>query len=463
MREFTAQERFAAAQLARQDLYFYTRWMFYQRRRFQWKRGPQHKTICDALTRVFRGECRRLIINVAPRYSKTELAVPNFVSWTLGQYPDAEFIHTSYSAKLAAKNSAGTREMLNVPAYREIFPNVELDASSSAKDDWKTTAGGVMYATGSGGSITGFGAGKHREGFGGAIIIDDPHKPDEAESETVREGVIDWFQNTLESRTNTPDTPIILIMQRLHERDLAGWLLGGGNGESWEHVCIPARNPDGSPLWLEKHSATELARMEATNAYVFAGQYMQSPAPRDGGIFKPSRIEIVDALPAGLELIRGWDLAATKDAGDWTAGPLLGRSPDGALWIADMQRERGGPEDVERLLVGTARRDGARVMQSIPQDPGQAGKAQAAYLAKKLFGVPFTFTTESGDKATRAAPFAAQVNVGNVRMLKAAWNDALIGEMRMFPHGAFDDQIDGLSRAFNAMGDDIARARALAS
>ncbi|USE78998.1 phage terminase large subunit [Cupriavidus gilardii] len=463
MREFTAAERIAAAELARADLYFYTRWMFYQRRRFQWKRGPHHKVICDALMRVFNGQCRRLIVNLPPRYSKTELAVPNFVSWAQGHYPDAEFIHTSYGAKLAAKNSLATREMLEHPAYHEIFPDNRLDPSSSARDDWRTTAGGVMYATGSSGPITGFGAGKQRDGFGGAIIIDDPHKPDEAESQPQREGVIEWFQNTLESRTNSPHTPIILIMQRLHEKDLAGWLLDGGNGEHWEHVCIPARNDDGTPLWPEKHTAEDLARMEAANPYVFAGQYMQAPAPRDGGVFKASRIEIVDALPAGLELVRGWDLAATKNAGDWTVGGKLGRTKDGTLWIADIQRERGGPDDVERLLVNTAKADGPRVLQSVPQDPGQAGKAQAAYLGKKLAGTNFLFSAETGDKATRAAPFAAQVNVGNVKMLRAPWNDALIGEMRMFPNGAFDDQIDALSRAFNGMTDNLARFLALAS
>ena len=463
MREFTAAERIAAAELARADLYFYTRWMFYQRRRFQWKRGPHHKVICDALMRVFSGQCRRLIVNLPPRYSKTELAVPNFVSWAQGHYPDAEFIHTSYGAKLAAKNSLATREMLEHPAYHEIFPDNRLDPSSAARDDWRTTAGGVMYATGSSGPITGFGAGKQRDGFGGAIIIDDPHKPDEAESQPQREGVIEWFQNTLESRTNSPHTPIILIMQRLHEKDLAGWLLDGGNGEHWEHVCIPARNDDGTPLWPEKHTAEDLARMETANPYVFAGQYMQAPAPRDGGVFKPSRIEIVDALPAGLELVRGWDLAATKNAGDWTVGGKLGRTKDGTLWIADIQRERGGPDDVERLLVNTAKADGPRVLQSVPQDPGQAGKAQAAYLGKKLAGTNFLFSAETGDKATRAAPFAAQVNVGNVKMLRAPWNDALIGEMRMFPNGAFDDQIDALSRAFNGMTDNLARFLALAS
>lgn len=96
-----------------------------------------------------------------------------------------------------------------------------------------------MYATGAGGTITGFGAGRHREGFGGCIIIDDPHKADEARSEVRRQNVIDWFQNTVESRKNSPDTPIILIMQRLHEKDLAGWLLDGGNGEEWG-TFVPA-------------------------------------------------------------------------------------------------------------------------------------------------------------------------------------------------------------------------------
>lgn len=105
-----------------------------------------------------------------------------------------------------------------------------------------------MYATGAGGTITGFGAGRHREGFGGCIIIDDPHKADEARSEVRRQNVIDWFQNTVESRKNSPDTPIILIMQRLHEKDLAGWLLDGGNGEEWEHLCLPAIQEDGTAL-----------------------------------------------------------------------------------------------------------------------------------------------------------------------------------------------------------------------
>ncbi len=217
----TMRERFVAAEMARQDMYFFSRWMFQQRRGFQWRRAPHHRLICDALMRVFRGECTRLIINIPPRYSKTELAVVMFIAWCLGKVPDAEFIHTSYSATLAANNSANVRDLVTHEAYREVFPGVALQDESRAH--WSTTAGGVMYATGAQGTITGFGAGKMREGFGGAIVIDDPHKADEARSDVVRQGVIDWFVNTLESRKNDPErTPIILIMQRLHEQDLSG-------------------------------------------------------------------------------------------------------------------------------------------------------------------------------------------------------------------------------------------------
>lgn len=449
MRDYNAAERFAAAELAKADLYFFSRWMFLQRRRFQWMRSPHHKVICDALMKVFRGETKRLIINVPPRYSKTELAVVNFIAWALGQVPDAEFIHASYAAPLALNNSSGVRGMLQHEAYQEIFPACQL--ASEAKAHWTTTAGGVMYSAGAGGTITGFGAGKHRPGFGGAIIIDDPHKPDEARSDVMRQNVIDWFQNTLESRKNSPQTPVILIMQRLHEKDLAGWLLAGGNGEEWEHVCLPAIQEDGSALWPEKHDIETLRRMERASPYVFAGQYLQSPAPPDGGIIKPDALVSIDALPAGrITWVRGWDLASTTD-GDYTAGGKIGRLEDGRYIIADMVRLRTGPDERDAAIVNTAGRDGRVCKQSIPQDPGQAGKTQVLYLTRQLAGFRVISSPESGDKVTRAEPLAAQINVGNVLMLNAPWNEELINEMRMFPNGTHDDQVDSLSRAFGEL------------
>lgn len=449
MRQFSDKERYAASVMAREDLYFFSRWMFLRRKGFQWRRALHHKLVCDALMRVFRGECKRLIINIPPRYSKTELAVVNFIAWAMGQCPDAEFIHASYSATLATNNSTQIRGLISHEAYAECFPETQL--ASEAAHHWKTTQGGVMYATGTGGTITGFGAGKHRDGFGGAIIIDDPHKADEARSDTIRKGVIDWFQNTLESRKNSPDTPIIVIMQRLHEDDLAGWLLKGGNGETWEHLCLSAwqDGTDGQevPLWPEKHSAGELRRMEKAAPYVFAGQYRQRPAPPDGGVFKPDQIETVDAAPAGVRWVRGWDLGAST-GGDFTAGPKLGLMPDGRYIIGDMVRLQAGPDERDKAIKNTADRDGKGCRQSLPQDPGQAGKTQVVAFAKLLAGHRIHTSPESGDKVTRAEPFAAQVNVGNVIMVRGPWNDALIEEMRLFPYGSFDDQIDGLSRGF---------------
>ncbi|MFK2876904.1 phage terminase large subunit [Rhodanobacter hydrolyticus] len=423
--------------------------MFLKRKGYAWRMGEHHRVMTDALMRVYDGECKRLIINVPPRYSKTELAVVNFMGWALGNVPDAEFIHTSYSGDLAANNAWQARELVQHEEFRAIFPGMALRSDSTARNHWRTNVDGCVYAVGSGGTITGFGAGKHRPGFGGAIIIDDPHKADEARSDIKRQNVLDWFQNTLESRKNGPDTPIILIMQRLHEDDLAGWLLRGGNGEQWEHVCLPAIRDDGQPLWPAKHDLAELRRMEQASPYVFAGQYMQRPAPLEGGLFKPDQLQVVDAVPAGeIRWCRGWDLASVTEDGDWTAGGKLGRLADGRYIIGDMARLQRGPDERDAAIVNTTAMDGKSVVVSYPQDPGQAGKTQALYMTRALAGYRVKTSPETGDKVTRAEPLAAQVNVGNVLMLRGPWNEALVNEMRMFPNGSHDDQVDALSRAF---------------
>ncbi len=440
----------AARALGAVDLAWFNRLIFWSRRKYAWQRSAHHDAITDALQSVFEGRTKRLIINIPPRYSKTELAKA-FMAWGLGRVPDSEWIYTSYSGRLATASSFDVRLMLEDAEYRQIFPGVQLRQDSQAKDEWRTIVGGMVYATGAGGTITGYGAGKYRPGFGGAIIIDDPHKADEARSETMRANVIDWYRDTLQSRLNSPDTPIILIMQRLHEQDLAGWLLGGGTGEEWTHVCLPAIQADGTALWPEKHSIEELRRMEQAMPYTFAGQYMQRPAPAEGGLFKPDRIEVIDAEPAGMQMVRGWDLASVADGGDWTAGAKLGKLPDGRYVICDMVRVQEGPDQRDAAMLNTARRDTARVRVSIPQDPGQAGKTQVAYLTRQFAGFRVHTSPESGDKVTRAEPLAAQVNVGNVLMVRGAWNETLLNEMRMFPNGTNDDQIDACSRAFGGL------------
>lgn len=444
----------ARQEAAKRSLLAFTRYIFRVRKGYEFSVNWHHIEMCRALMRVFRGECTRLIINVPPRYSKTEIAVVNFMAWALGHAPDAEFIHTSYSGGLAANNAFMAKLIVESDEYRAMFPGVVLRSDSKSKGDWRTTAGGVVYAQGSGGTITGFGAGKMRSGFGGAIIIDDPHKATEAQSDTMRKAVIDWFATTLESRKNDPKrTPIILIMQRLHESDLAGFLLAGGNGETWENVTFPAISDEGNALWPAKHDIEQLRVMERASPYVFAGQYQQRPAPLAGGEFKPDMIGTIDAVPAGTRLVRAWDFAGTDGAGDWTAGALLGAMPDGRYVIADLARMREAPEVVEATMKATAQRDGKNVTVAIPQDPGQAGKAQTRQFTRTLSGFTVTSKPVSGDKITRARPLAAQVNVGNVVMLRGGWNQAMVNEMRNFPNGAHDDQIDALSLAFDDLND----------
>lgn len=452
-----------APETARHDFYFFTRWMFANRRGFAWKRGPHHALIAEELMKVFRGQTKLLVINIPPRYSKTQF-VCDWIAWCMGQVPDAEFMYCSYSGDLAANNSWGIKETVQHPEYHRVFPQTMLRADSQARAHWRTSAGGVVYASGMGGTITGMGAGKLRDGFTGAIVIDDPHKIEEIRSDDIRRGVHTFYQETLQSRRNGPDTwrtPIIVIMQRLHEEDLTGWLEAGHSGEKWRVVRLPAlaeandplgRAP-GAPLWDGKHTAAELNQMATAMPFMFAGQYQQRPAPLQGNIFRPDQIRIIPAIPAGnITWCRGWDLGSTDGGGDPTAGGKIGLTDDGRLVIADMLVARYGPDQRDAAMENTTVSDGTRVKQSIPQDPGQAGKTQVLYLSRKLMlavpGVKVVSSPESGDKVTRAEPFAAQVNVGNVLMVGAAWNQALIDEMRIFPNGKHDDQVDALSRAY---------------
>lgn len=442
------------AQIAdnRADLLNFTRTMFRARKGADMIPAAHHPLICNALERVVIGKTKRLIINIPPRSGKTELAAISFMSWCMGNWPDSEFIHASYSKRLATANAYNVRAMMMNETYAKIFDHTALAGDSKAKDEFRTAQGGIVYATGAEGTITGYGAGKMRDTFGGAILIDDPHKAGEALSDTMRQNVIDWFQTTIESRKNSPDTPIIIIMQRLHESDLAGWLLDGGNGEEWEHLNIPAINHAGESFWPEQFPLEMLHRLEKASPYIYAGQYLQRPTPVGGGDFKPAMIQIVSEAPRKLRWVRGWDLAATtKKTSDFTASARLAVDADGIIWIDGIQNERESPDGVERMMIQTAQLDGRETMHSIPQDPGQAGVAQKSNLSRKLAGQDFEFTPETGDKRSRAMPFAAQVNAGNVRIVDGPNVKAYLHQLESFPVGKHDDMIDASSRAYNKL------------
>ena len=176
--------------------------------------------------------------------------------------------------------------------------------------------------------------------------------------------------------------------------------------------------------------------------------------PAAGLLFNRAWCETVDAFPAGLVVKRGWDLAATPKTEtndpDWTCGVKLGRGADGRYWVLDHRRLRGTPAAVERFLANTAAEDGEGVEIALPQDPGQAGKSQAAALVRALEGYTVRATPESGDKVTRFGPFSAQAEAGNVCVLRGPWNDAWFSSLEGFPTAAHDDDADATSRAFGA-------------
>jgi predicted phage terminase large subunit-like protein len=284
-------------------------------------RESHHITICRELVKVFDGKTKRLIINVPPRYSKTELLI-QFVAWGMANYPDSNFIYTSYAHSLAKKQTQTVRQIVQLPIYRKIF-DVELRGDTTAKDNFETTQGGSVYAVGAGGTITGRGAGiKGAARFGGAFIMDDMHKPDEVTSDTMREAVIDWFFNTAQSRLNSPDTPMIFVGQCLHEDDLSARLEKTGE---WEVVKLPALDPVGNALWPEMHTQKSLLKMKEESPYVFASQYQQNPQPAGGGIFKPEWFYLMNDEPEIICTFITVDTAETdKDYNDATVFSFFG-------------------------------------------------------------------------------------------------------------------------------------------
>ena len=329
---------------------------------------------------------------------------------------------------------------------------------NEAKDRWYATNGSAYLASGVGGAVTGFRA--------DVVIIDDPVKSRaDADSETYRNTTWAWYNDDLTSRMR-PGGRVVLVMTRWHEDDLAGRLLAS-EPDKWRVLRLPAfadaaddplGRAIGAPLWGDDGYGFAKLLADRREDYLakglkrsWAALYQQSPRADDGNLFKIEALQIVDALGPIKRSVRRWDLAATDDGGDWTAGVLVHHMTDDRFVIGDVVRLRGGPERVEAAIVATASRDGRSVRIALPQDPGQAGKSQVLYLTRKLAGYVVESAPETGDKATRAAPVAAQANIGNLALLRADWNLALIEEMRSFPSGLHDDQVDALAGGFNVL------------
>ena len=430
--------------------------MFKARKGTELSEAPFHVDLCNALEKCVTGETTRLIINIPPRSGKTLIAVKDFMAWNMGNFPDSEFIHASYSKTLASSNTSETRAIMQHEAFADIFGKPNLRTDSNAKDHFQTTDGGVVYATGAEGTITGFGAGKMREGFGGAIIIDDPHKASEATSDTMRANVQEWFTVTMESRLNNRDAPIIVIMQRLHEDDLSGWLLGGGNGEKWDHLCIEAIRPDGLSFWPgnSNFDIDNLKRKEASNSYVFAGQYMQRPAPIGGGIIKDKWWKYWTVLPEIAHRTIYADTALkTKEQNDYSVFQCWATSKDGGKYLIDQIR---GKWEAPELMTQARSfwnkhkaEKGCGFLRAFKVEDKASGTGLIQSLARER--IPITGIQRNIDKVTRGLDAAPQIETGNVYLPQdAPWLSDFLAESSAFPNGKHDDQLDPM---FDAVTD----------
>ena len=439
--------------LAAVDFAFYCEFVHKGR----YKHAKHTRYICSALEAVEQGIIKKMIVSLPPRHSKSMTISETFPSWFIGRKPWRKVIEGSYGMDLARKFGRANRRKID--EFGEPIFGVRLSPESTASNDWEINEhGGRMISSGIGGPITGEGA--------DLLLIDDPIKNrQEADSIAYREMLWDEWENTLLSRLQ-PNGAVIIVATRWHTDDLCGRLLAREPGE-WVEITLPALAEEndllgrkvGEPLWPEYGFDKEWAekRKKSVTSFVWSALYQQSPKDREGGMFRRESFEIVDRAPAEVNWVRYWDLAATEKRKDnnpcFTAGVLMGEK-DGVYYIGDVRRIRGRPAQVENLIKGIAELDGRNVPIYMEQEGGSGGANTIDYYARKVLkGRIFYGDKVSGSKISRAEPFSAAVEHGNVVLVRGSWNKAFLDEAELFPTGEFKDQIDAASGAFSKLVD----------
>jgi len=439
--------------------------------------GPYHEVLCKTLDRVFSGEIKRLIINVPPRYGKTEIAVKNFVARGFAINPGSRFIHSSYSDELALDNSSDIRELIQLEEYQDFWP-ISHKVDTKAKGLWRTSEGGGLKASAAGKAITGFGAGRMvQEGeeweFNGALIIDDPLKPDDALSDATRKAVNNRWATTFRSRlADDKNTPVIVIMQRLHINDFVGHLLDE-SGEKWHVLKLPLLLgeetephpnaimvehglPDG-PLWDYKHDLESIETVKKALGPVFDGQYQQEPIVLGGNLFKKETLVYYKDVPKlqwrGIYV----DTAQkTAERNDFSVFQEWGKGVDGKAYLLDMARGKFEAPELEATGWTFWNKCKAR-------NPEHYGHLRKMAIEDKVSGtgliqalkrksVPVIGIPREKDKFTRALDVIPSFSSGLVAVPEdAPWLRDYISELLAFPDGSFDDQVDPTMDAVTEM------------
>lgn len=412
--------------------------------------AAHHRLLLSKLEELSDGRIDRLLVHMPPGSAKSTFASRLFPAWWLGQHPGSSIIATSHNASLAAYFGGQVRDLIST---QEEALGYKLVKGGRSALQWRISNGGEYFASGTRGSVIGRRA--------DLVIVDDPvGNQAQADRSVDRERLWDWYRSDLTTRLK-PKGRVLIVMTRWHEDDLAG-RIGQHTDDGWHVLRLPAIAEDedplgrlpGTPLWPEWEDLQALERKRTTvGDRTWFAAYQQAPRPLEGGLFKVACLIPTDhsASPHG-PTVRAWDLAATTANGsnnpDWTVGVKLRIERPGHFLIMDVIRLRGSPREIEQAVIDAANLDGTSVHIGLPEDPGQAGKSQVAHFTGLLAGYHVIATRETGSKYIRAEPLSSQVERSNVSMIRADWNRAFTDELRDFPQGRKDDQVDAFVRAF---------------
>lgn len=414
-----------------------------------------HRDTCAVLEKAFYGELKKnwVVINVPPRVGKTKM-VEAWVAWAQAYFPESQFIQCSYSNTLAEASCRYIQQTMDSPWYRDLFPQTRLGSVRQA-GDFNTTEGGRVYADGVGGSLTGVGAGLKRP-CGGAIILDDPSKPDEALSRVESDKLRNWLENTLKSRRNSSQyCPIVVVMQRLHPDDLSGFILQN-YPEDVHHINFPAL-VNGESVIPETISTKDLLDTQRVNPFTFAAQYLQNPIIQGGNLIKLDNFRYYDyEEPPKIELkIITCDTAMkSKESNDYSVLECWGRSQKRAFLI-DLIRGKWTPSQ----LLANARKfyekhhKAASPLAYIAIEEAAAGYNLMLEMRKK--GIPARGIIRLTDKVSRVKMALPYQETGMVFLPKGApWLPAFEAECAQFQEDGkqrHDDQIDPMADGINLL------------
>ncbi len=427
--------------------------------------------LMDVAFDVAEGRPRRhdIVINIPPGTTKSTICSIMFPAWCWTRWHWMKFIATTYSGALSLEHAEASRDVVKSHRYSKLFPDVTVKRDKDIKSNFrvqkrlsngKTVLGGNRYSTSVGGTLTGF--------HGHILIVDDPLNPAGAWRGNEMDTANKWLSQTLSTRkVEKAVTPTILIMQRLHQNDPSGHMLA--KKKNILHISLPGeiRNyPDKvKPSKLKQFYIDDLLDpnrmtwevlndMEADmGQYGYAGQIGQNPVPPGGGMFKPDNIQVVQAPSSHMmgRPVRYWDKAGTHEGGAYTVGAKMAKLRNGKYHVQDVQRGQWGTEKREKIIRATAEMDSKSTIIYMEQEGGSGGKDSIRESVKNLDGFSVHADKPVGDKVFRADPFSVQVNIGNVEMLEAPWNNDFIDEMRFFPKSTYKDQVDAASGAYSKL------------